>query len=324
MPRETCTVSLDGDALGSGNAKTMAPQIVAGSASRTLAELVAAERGGELAPSSLERFPDGEFCPNVGDLRGEDVYVIQSTGPPVSENLTELLLLLDACRRTGARRITAVVPYFGYARQDRRSRAGEAIGARMATEVIAAAGADRLVVIDPHTPDLEAMCPIPVEMLTAVPAVAHALGLLAGAAQVVVAPDRGAIKLAERFAALLGLPIAIVRKVRTSGAVVRDEELIGEVARRNRLIVDDMISTGATIEATAGLLLESHAEPHPVVATSMGSLSARPRSASIGYSRGLAYDRHRRPWARIRPSPLLGGTPHRRCHRSLAPGSVAR
>ena len=248
----------------------MAPQIVAGSANRALAELVAAERGGELVPSSLERFPDGELCPNVGDLRGADVYVIQSTGPPVSENLTELLLLLDACRRTGARRITAVVPYFGYARQDRRSRAGEAVGARVATDVIAAAGADRLVVIDPHPPDLEAMCPIPVETLTAVPAVAHALGLLAGAAQVVVAPDLGAVKLAERFAALLGLPVAIVRKVRTSGVVVRAEELVGEVARRNTLIVDDMISTGATIEAAAGLLLDSHAEPHPVVATIHG------------------------------------------------------
>jgi len=270
MPRTTCTASLDGDALGSGNHKTMAPQIVAGSASRPLAELVAAEGGGELAPSSLERFPDGELCPNVGDLRGEDVYVIQSTGPPVSENLTELLLLLDACRRTGARRITAVVPYFGYARQDRRSHAGEAIGARVATEAIAAAGADRLVVIDPHTPNLEAMCPIPVEMLTAVPAIAHALGFLAAPAQVIVAPDLGAIKLAERFAALLGLPIAIVRKVRTSGAVVRAEKLVGEVARRNTFIVDDMISTGATIEATAGLLLENHAEPHPVVATVHG------------------------------------------------------
>jgi ribose-phosphate pyrophosphokinase len=231
---------------------------------------VVAERGDELAPSSLERFPDGELCPNVGDLRGEDVYVIQSTGPPVSENLTELLLLLDACRRSGARRITAVVPYFGYARQDRRSRAGEAVGARVATDVIAAAGADRLVVIDPHTPDLEAMSSIPLETLTAVPAVAHAVGFLAGATQVVVAPDLGAAKLAERFAALLGLPVAIVRKVRTSGSLVHAEELVGEVARRNTLIVDDMISTGATIEAAAGLLLDSHAEPHPVVVTIHG------------------------------------------------------
>src|ERR1019366_4389944 len=114
----------------------MAPRIVAGSANETLADMVATALAGELVSSALERFPDGELCPNVGDLRGEDVYVIQSTGPPVSENLTELLLLLDACRRTGARRITAVVPYFGYARQDRRSRAGEAVGARVATDVI--------------------------------------------------------------------------------------------------------------------------------------------------------------------------------------------
>lgn len=248
----------------------MTPRIVAGSANRALAEMVVADRAGELVSTLLERFPDSEVCPNVGDLRGEDVYVIQPTGPPVSENLLELLLLLDACRRSGARRVTAVVPYFGYARQDRRSRPGEPVAARVATEVIATAGADRLVVIDPHTPGLEAMCPIPVEMLTAVPSVAHALGPIARAAQVVVAPDLGAVKLAEQFAALMGLPVAVVRKVRTSGEVVRAVELVGEVEGRQTLIVDDMISTGATIEAAASLLAEHHAAPHPLVAAIHG------------------------------------------------------
>ena len=248
----------------------MAPRVLGGSASRTLAEMVVADRGGELAPCTLERFPDGELCPNVGDLRGEDVYVIQSTGPPVSENLTELLLLLDACRRTGARRITAVVPYFAYARQDRRSRAGESVGARVAMQVIAAAGADRLVVIDPHSPNLEAMCPIPVEILTAVPAIAQALVPLIGATQVVVAPDLGAVKLAERFATKMGVPVAIVRKVRTSGAAVHADELIGDVIGLNTLIVDDMISTGATIEVAIGLLAAHNAVPHPVVAAVHG------------------------------------------------------
>ena len=113
--------------------------------------------------------------PALGRLGGDDVYVIQPTGPPVSDHLLELLLLPDACRRGGAGRITAVLPYFGYARQDRRGRDGQAVGARVVADALAAAGADRMVVVDPHSTALEAMCGIPVEMLTAVPALASAL-----------------------------------------------------------------------------------------------------------------------------------------------------
>ena len=130
-------------------------------------------------------------------------YVIQPTGPPVSDHLVELLLLLDACRRGGAGRITAVLPYFGYARQDRRSQAGEAVGARVVADALAASGAQRLVVVDPHTAALEAMCGIPVEMVTAVPALAGALAPRVPGGAVVVAPDLGAVKLAEHV--LLGL-----------------------------------------------------------------------------------------------------------------------
>jgi len=243
----------------------MALQIVAGSANRALAGAVAESLGVELVPTTIERFPDGELGACVGPLRGDDVYVIQPTSPPVNEHLTELLLLLDACRRAGASRSTAVVPYFGYARQDRRSRPGEAVGARVAAEVIATAGADRLVVIDPHTPGLEAMCPIPVETLTAGPLVARELESLPVQAQVVVAPDFGAVKLAERFAAPLRIPVAVVRKSRMTSSSVRAEELLGEVAGRQAVIVDDMIATGATIEAAASLLLASGAAPKPVV-----------------------------------------------------------
>src|SRR5208283_4168020 len=126
--------------------------------------------------------------PVVGHLRGDDVYVIQPTGPPVSDHLMELLLL-DACRRGGAGRITAVLPYFGYARQDRRGRAGEAVGARVVADALVASGAQRLVVVDPHSAALEAMCSIPVEMLTAVPVLAGALALAMPGDAVVVAPD---------------------------------------------------------------------------------------------------------------------------------------
>jgi len=248
----------------------MAPRIVAGTANPILAGAVAAGLGGESALTELEHFPDGELRPVVGAVRGDDVYVIQPTSPPVNEHLVELLLLLDACRRAGALRVTAVVPYFGYARQDRRSRPGEAVGARVAVEAIVAAGADRLVVVDPHTSGFEGMCPIPVETVSATPVLAAAIGVPTLHDQVVVAPDLGAVKLAERFAAQLGLPVAVVRKIRLSGSSVRADELVGEVEGCQAIVVDDMISTGATIAAAARLLVVSGAIPHPVVVATHG------------------------------------------------------
>ena len=230
---------------------------MAGTANPTLADAVASGFGSVAMRSGLERFPDGELRPVVGPMRGDDVYVFQPTAPPVNEHLMELALLLDACRRAGSERVTAVVPYFGYARQDRRSRPGQAIGVRVAADILASAGADRIVVVDPHTPGFEATCSIPVEVLTATSVLVTALRNRETSGSVVVAPDIGAAKLAERFAAALGLPVAVVRKNRLSGTSVRAEELVGDVVGCRPIIVDDMISTGATIEATARLL-ESH------------------------------------------------------------------
>ena len=190
----------------------MTLRIVAGSASPLLAGAVAEELGTEGVGGEVERFPDGELRPLIDDVRGDDVYIVESTGPPVNDHLVELALLLDACRRGGADRITAVVPYFGYARQDRRSRAGQAVGARVAADIIVTAGADRLLVVDPHTPALEAMLDIPVDMITAVRLLARSVGSLEPTAGVVVAPDLGAVKLAQHYALLLGLPVAVVRK----------------------------------------------------------------------------------------------------------------
>ena len=226
----------------------------------------------ELVACELERFPDGELRPVVDHVRGADVYVVQPTGPPVSDHLIELFLLLDACRRGGAERITAVVPYFGYARQDRRGRAGEAVGARVIADALAGSGARRLIVVDPHSAALEAMCGIPVEMLTAVPALAGVLAPMVAGDAVVVAPDLGAAKLAEHYASLLRRPVAVVRKTRVSGVAVRSEEIAGDVADRPAVIVDDMISTGATIEAAAGVLLAHGGAPDVVVAATHGLL----------------------------------------------------
>jgi ribose-phosphate pyrophosphokinase len=267
-------------------------RIVAGSANPPLASAVAAALCHRVTASTLDRFPDGELRPAVSNVRADDVYVIQSTSPPVNEHLVELLLLLDACRRAGAGTITAVLPYFGYARQDRRSRPGEAVGGRVVADVLAAAGADRLVVVDPHTPTLEAMCRIPVEMVTAVPVLAGALQADLPPQAVVVAPDLGAVKLAEHYASLLARPVAVVRKTRITGAAVQADELVGDVQDCAAVIVDDMISTGATIEAAACLLRAHGAGDEITVAASHGLLvgNAADRLAAAGVRRLLVTD----------------------------------
>ena len=243
----------------------MTLRILAGRAGQHLASAMAESLSVGPAPCLVDSFPDGELRPGVGDLRGDDVYVVQPTGPPVNDNLVELLLILDACRRAGAGRVTAVVPYFGYARQDRRERAGEAIGGRLAADVISAAGADRVLVVDPHTVALESMFGIEVETLTAVPVLVTALAGTLPDGVVVIAPDLGAVKLAERVAGYLDLPVAVVRKTRVSGTSVRTTGLVGDVVDRPVLIVDDMISTGATIVAAAEAALAHGAAPDMTV-----------------------------------------------------------
>ncbi len=240
-------------------------RIVSGSANPGLASAVANHLGVEHDGCNLVRYPDGELRPTIENICGADVYVIQPTAPPVNEHIIEMLLLLDACRRSRAARVTAVVPYFGYARQDRRTAAGQALGSAVVANAIAAAGADRLVVVDPHSIALEAQCRIPVEILTAVPTLSGELASELPQGAVVVAPDLGAVKLAERYARIVRGPVAVVRKQRESGATVSASDIAGDVGGRRAVIVDDMITTGATIEAAVGLLRLHDAAPDIVV-----------------------------------------------------------
>ncbi|MGI5206079.1 ribose-phosphate diphosphokinase [Spirillospora sp. CA-108201] len=271
---------------------TMPTRIVAGTAHPGLAAAVAAELGVRPVPCDVERFPDGELRPVVHGVQGGDVYVVQPTGPAVNDHLVELLLLLDACRRGGAETVTAVVPYFGYARQDRRGRAGQALGAGVMLGALASAGADRLIVVEPHTVALEAMCPVPVEMLTAVPLLADELAELTPDSAVLVAPDLGAVKPAEHYARLLRRPVAVVRKTRVSGERVHAEELVGDVEGRPAVIVDDMISTGGTVEAAVRVLLAHGASPDITVAAAHGPLAdaARDRLDRLPIRRLLVTD----------------------------------
>ena len=267
--------------------------VVAGNANPTLAEAVCRELGVSPLGRVIERFPDSELHVELGvSVRGQDVYVVQPTSPPVDEHLTELLFLADACRRAGAATISAVVPYFGYARQDRRARGREAVPARLVADLIAASGVRRLIAVDLHTPSLEGFFPVPLEHLTAVPLLAKALPPLQGASGVVVAPDLGAVKLAERYAALLRLPMAVVLKTRLGPESVRAEGVVGEVRGRTPIIVDDMISTGGTIEAAVRCLEGAGARPDATVLVTHLLLAAPglERLASLGLRRLISSD----------------------------------
>lgn len=243
-----------------------------GSAHPQLGQVIGEDLGVEPAVCEVERFPDGELRVKVGPLHGGDVYIIQPTGPPVNDHMVELLLLIDACRRESAGRITAVIPYLGYARQDRRNAPGQSVAAQVFARAITTTGADRVVVVDPHTPAFETLFDVPVEMLTAVPVLARSLEKHVREDTVIVAPDLGAVKLAEHYGSILGKTVVIVHKTRHSGIEVSVEEVVGDVAGRHVVIVDDMISTGATIRAAAGAVLERGALPDLVVAATHGLL----------------------------------------------------
>jgi ribose-phosphate pyrophosphokinase len=242
--------------------------VVAGSASARLGAEVSELLQIQALAYECQRFPDGEMQVELREsVRGRDVYVLQSTSPPVDQHLVQLLLLADACRRAGSARLTGVIPYFGYARQERRTERGS-LGARVAADVVATGGFDRLMLIDAHFPAIEGFFTVPIDHLTAVPLLAEAAKPFVDGASVVVAPDLGAVRLARQYARLLSAPMAFVHKTRLSGREVEAHGVIGDVRNRTPLIVDDMLSTGGTIAAAVGALREAGAlEPMTVAVT---------------------------------------------------------
>lgn len=250
--------------------------VVAGSGNPSLADSIAERLGARVCRSVLNRFPDSELHVEIDEsVRGCDVYLIQPTGPPVDGHLMELLFLADACRRAGAIRLIGMVPYFGYARQDRRAKGREALGARLIADMLAVAGFERIVAVDLHTVSLEGFFSIPLEHLSAVSILADSVQELVTDKTVIIAPDLGAVKLAEHYAQLLRRPLAIVHKTRLSGEDVKVRGIVGEVAGRTPLIVDDMISTGGTIEAAATALLSAGCLPEITLVASHALLVGR-------------------------------------------------
>jgi ribose-phosphate pyrophosphokinase len=245
--------------------------IVSGSAHPALAEDIARELECELASCLLQRFPDGEQDVEVQtSVRGQPVFIVQPLGQPVGEHLIELLLLADACRRAGAHSVAAIVPYMGFARQDRVTKEGRPLGAKVIADLLGTGGFAQVIAVDLHSPVIASCVQAAVTHLTAVPLLVEALRPVVHRDSVVVAPDLGAVKLADAYARLLGLPLAVVYKVRTSPLEVAVRQVAGDVRDKRPVVVDDMISTGATIEAAVGALLEHGCRREVLVATTHG------------------------------------------------------
>lgn len=248
--------------------------VVPGRANPALAQAIAADLDTSVADITIERFPDGEVAVELHEsVRDRIVFIVQPTSPPVNENLLELVAIADATRRAAARRIVAVVPYFGYARADRRKSRRVPVMARAVADLLEASGVQHLVSVDLHSAQVEAFFRIPVENLTALPTLGAALRDSLSRETVIVSPDLGAVERATTFAEMLGCQVAVLAKRRLSGSEVEIRQLIGDVEDRAAFIIDDMISTGATIVKGMEALRAAGAHPTIRVAATHGVFS---------------------------------------------------
>jgi ribose-phosphate pyrophosphokinase len=240
-------------------------QIFSGNANRPLAEEICQYLGLSLGRANTTRFPDGEFNFQIlENVRGGDVFIVQSTCPPVDEHLMELLIMLDAFRRSSAERITAVIPYYGYARGDKKDKPRIAISAKLVANLLHTAGADRVLAVDLHAPQIQGFFDIPVDHLFAAPVMIEYFAQNPLDNLVVVAPDPGGAERARAYAKRLNADFAIVDKRRDKSQPGHSEaevmNIIGNVEGRNCLIVDDMVDTAGTLTKVAEALKEAGAD----------------------------------------------------------------
>lgn len=243
----------------------MSAVLVSGSSNEALASQLAQTAGLTYGERVLDRFPDGELRIRLTTkVAGRKVVLVQSLVSPVGEHALELLLLADACRRAGAQELIGVIPYVGYARQDRVTVGGAALGAKIIAELLAPARFSVQLVVDLHSPVFASCEDTPVVHLTAMKWMAEALAPYITAETTLVSPDIGAMKMVEAYSAALKVPLAIVHKMRLSGSEVRSRGLIGELKGRRAVLIDDMISTGATLK-TAVEEVRAHGAVGPVI-----------------------------------------------------------
>lgn len=250
------------------------PCLVCGSAVPDLGEDIARQLAVPLLPRRIDRFPDGEMYVQLAQsVRGRDAYVIQSTCAPVNDHLFELLLLLDTLHRASAARLTAIIPYYGYARQERKSSGREPITAKLVANLLVAAGADRIVSVDLHSPAIQGFFDIGMDHLTAVPLLAQYLKDRIPPDSVLVSPDTGGVKRVDIFARLLDLPLAILHKRRNNPRDVAIAAVVGDVRDKYPILVDDIIATGSTIRQAVETLIREGARPEARVVASHGVLA---------------------------------------------------
>ena len=245
-------------------------QLFAGRSNPALATEVAAHLGVRLGNPNLVDFASGEIRSTLGEsVRGSDVFILQTHSSPVNDHIMEQLIMIDAAKRASAKRITAVCPLYGYSRQDRKSTGREPITAKLMADMLTTAGADRVVSIDLHSGQIQGFFDIPVDHLTAMPVLVEHLKYVVGPGAVIVSPDTGRVKVAERFAKHLDADVASVYKRRAMDTVnqVKALDIMGEVEGRICILVDDMVDTAGTICAAADLLMEKGALEVFAVAT---------------------------------------------------------
>ncbi len=248
-------------------------QVFSGNSNPKLAEAVCRYLGVRLGSAEVRRFSDGEVSVRIADnVRGGDVFVVQSTCTPVNDNLMELLLMLDAFRRASASRITAVIPYFGYARQDRKVDPRVPISAKLVADLITAAGASRVLTVDLHAGQIQGFFNIPVDNLFATPVLlGYAKQRLRADSLCIVSPDPGGVERARAFAKRLNAGLAVIDKRRQRANEVAEMRVVGEVAGRVAVIVDDIVDTAGTLAAAAAALRDAGATEifacctHPVL-----------------------------------------------------------
>ena len=246
-------------------------KIFSGNSNAALAEKIAKRFGISLGNMELKKFKDREIFLSLNeDVRNFTCFIVQSTCFPANDNLMEMLIMADSLKRAGAKKIVAIVPYFGYARQDRKARKNDPITARLVANLIESSGINEVITIDLHVPQIEGFFDIPVVHIEGQVILAQALKgtLQEGESYCVVSPDLGAVKKAKKFSLLLGdLPVVIVNKFREKANECEVTEIIGSVENKNLIIIDDMIDTAGTITKVAGALSKKGAKSIVACAT---------------------------------------------------------
>src|SRR3989338_4421672 len=242
--------------------------LIAGSSSISLAEKVSKSLGVDITPIESKKFNDGETYVKIErSVRGSHVFLVQSTSPPVNDSLMELLIVADALKRASAKEITAIIPYFGYSRQDRKADSREPITAKLVADIIEKSGVDRVLTFDLHADQIQGFFDIPVDNLTALPILARAALENKPKDIVVVAPDAGSVARARRLAKILYSDLAIIDKRRPAHGQSKVVYLMGEVKGKNAILVDDIIDTAGTISSAAAELKKRGAKDVSICAT---------------------------------------------------------